>query len=155
MRHRLKNRARQFAREMLTSYAHTAPACIVELHRLTRNERMSTVRFIIAGTVKDGQVGAFADLGSRMSAAVAANEPGTTTYNWFISDDGSFINEDGYTDSAALGAHLGRAQESGLLDEYVGLVDITGVHVLGDVDDAAKGMLEAFGAVHYSQTQGR
>ena len=116
---------------------------------------MSTVRFIITGAVKDGQEEAFADVGSRMSASVAANEPGTTTYNWFISDDGSFINEDGFTDSAALGAHLGSAQESGLLDEYVALIDISGVHVLGDVDDAAKGMLEAFGAVHYSQIQGR
>jgi quinol monooxygenase YgiN len=116
---------------------------------------MSAVRFVITGKVKDGQVEAFADLGERMSASVAANEPGTTTYNWFVSDDGSFVNEDSYTDSAALGTHLGNAQESGLLGEYVALADITGVHVLGDVDDAAKGMLEAFGAVHYSQTQGR
>ena len=46
------------------------------------------------------------------------------------------------------------AQESGLLGEYVATVDISGVHVLGDVDDAAKGMLEAFGAVHYSKKQG-
>ena len=114
---------------------------------------MSAVRFIITGTVKDGQVEAFADLGARMFASVSANEPGTTTYNWFISDDGSFVNEDAYTDSAALGAHLGSAQESGVLGEYVALTEITGVHVLGDVDDAAKGMLEAFGAVHYSQTQ--
>jgi hypothetical protein len=34
----------------------------------------------------------------------------------------------------------------------MGLVDISAVHVLGDVDDAAKGILEAFGAVHYSKT---
>lgn len=115
---------------------------------------MSAVRFIITGTVKDRQMDAFADLGERMSASVSANEPDTTTYNWFISDDGSFVNEDSYTDSAALGTHLENAQESGLLGEYVSVADITGVHVPGDVDDAAKGMLEAFGAVRYSQTQG-
>ncbi len=115
---------------------------------------MSAVRFIITGTAKDGQTDAFADLGERMSASVSENEPDTTTYNWFISDDGSFVSDESYTDSAALGTHLGNAQESGLLGEFVALADITGVHVLGDVDDAAKGMLEAFGAVHYSQTQG-
>lgn len=115
---------------------------------------MGTVRFIITGKAKDGHAAGIADLGARMSASVRENEPETTTYNWFIADDGSFVNEDEYASSEALGAHLGNAQESGLLDEYVSTVDITGVHVLGDVDDAAKGMLEAFGAVHYSKTQG-
>ena len=116
---------------------------------------MGSVRFIITGKAKDGQAGAIADLGARMFASVRENEPDTTTYNWFISDDGSFVNEDEYVSSDALGAHLGNAEESGLLGEYVATVDISGVHVLGDVDDAAKGMLEAFGAVHYSKTQGR
>ena len=115
---------------------------------------MSAVRFIITGTVKDGQLEAFADLAARMSASVSANEPDTKTYSWFVSDDGSFVNEDEYTSSAALGTHLGNAQENGHLGEYVALAEITAVHVLGEVDDAAKGMLEAFGAVHYSQTQG-
>jgi quinol monooxygenase YgiN len=113
---------------------------------------MGTVRFIITGSVKEGQVAAFRDLASRMSVSVKDNEPDTTTYNWFIADDGSFVNEDEYASTDALGAHLGNATEKGLLDEYMGLVDISAVHVLGDVDDAAKGILEAFGAVHYSKT---
>lgn len=115
---------------------------------------MGSVRFIITGKVKDGSVDALRDLADRMSASVSANEPETTTYNWFIGADGSFVNEDVYASSAALGTHLSNAQESGLLGEYVELNDITGVHVLGDVDDDAKGMLEAFGAVHYSKTHG-
>jgi quinol monooxygenase YgiN len=121
---------------------------------IDKEQAMSEVRFIITGKVKDGQVEALADLGARMFSSVRANEPDTTTYSWYISDDGSFVNEDSYTDSAALGVHLGNLQESGLLAEYVALAEISGVHVLGDVDDAAKGMLEAFGAVHYSKTQG-
>jgi len=115
---------------------------------------MGSVRFIITGRAKDGQAEAFADLGRRMFSSVSENEPGTTTYTWFIADDGSFVNEDEYASSDALGAHLGNAQENGHLAEYVALADITGVHVLGDVDDAAKGMLEAFGALHYTKTQG-
>ncbi len=114
---------------------------------------MGSVRVIITGTTKEGQAEAFADLGARMSANVRECEPGTTTYNWFISGDGAFINEDEYVSSDALGAHLAGAQEKGFLDEYMSVTDISAVHVLGDVDDAAKGMLEAFGAVHYSKTQ--
>ena len=116
---------------------------------------MGSVRFIIIAKAKDGQAEALADLAKRMFANVRENEPGTTTYNWFIADDGAFVNEDEYASSDALGAHLASAQEKGFLDEYMGIADITSVHVLGDVDDAAKGMLEAFGAVHYSQAQGR
>jgi quinol monooxygenase YgiN len=115
---------------------------------------MGSVRFIITGKAKEGQAEAFADLANRMSASVSANEPDTTTYNWFVADDGSFVNEDEYASSDALGLHLGNAQENGMLGEYVALSDIAAVHVLGDVDDAAKGMLEAFGAVHYSKTHG-
>ena len=115
---------------------------------------MASVRFIIIGKAKEGQAEAYADLGKRMSADVRANEPGATTYNWFISGDGAFVNEDEYASSDALAAHLGNAQENGFLDEYMSVTDIISVHVLGDVDDAAKGMLEAFGAVHYSKAQG-
>ncbi len=122
--------------------------------KVKEGNSMGSVRFIITGKAKDGQAAALADLGARMFASVRENEPDTTTYNWFISDDGSFVNEDEYASSDALGTHLGNAQESGLLGEYVATVDISGVHVLGDVDDAAKGMLEAFGAVHYSKAQG-
>jgi quinol monooxygenase YgiN len=115
---------------------------------------MGSVRFIITGKAKEGQAEALADLATRMFANVKESEPGTTTYNWFIADDGAFVNEDEYASAEALGVHLGSAQEKGLLDEYLGLTDITAVHVLGDVDEAARGMLEAFGALHYSKTQG-
>ena len=113
---------------------------------------MPAIRLVITSTVKDRA--AFADVSQRMLANVKANEPGTTVYNWFVSEDGHAINDDEYTSTEALGAHVGAAQEAGLLDEWMALVDITGVHVLGEVDDAAKEMLEAFGAVHYSLKMG-
>jgi quinol monooxygenase YgiN len=115
---------------------------------------MGSVRFIITGKAKDGQAEAFAELANRMFASVSANEPDTTTYSWYIADDGSFVNEDEYASSDALGVHLGNAQDNGTLSEYVALSDITAVHVLGEVDSAARDMLEAFGAVHYNKTHG-
>lgn len=64
------------------------------------------------------------------------------------------MTEDEYASPDALRVHLGIAQDNGTLGEYVALSDIAAVHVLGDVDDAARDMLEAFGAVHYSKTHG-
>lgn len=60
-------------------------------------------------------------------------------------------NRDEYTSTEAFAAHLGSAQENGFIDEWMEMVDNSDVHVLGDVDDAAKEMLAAFGPVHYSQ----
>ena len=45
--------------------------------------------------------------------AVAKDEEGTIGYKWYVSADGSFINEDVYTDEAAFLAHIGAATESG------------------------------------------
>jgi hypothetical protein len=44
--------------------------------------------------------------------------------------------------------------EHGFLDEYVGLVDIESVQVLGEAGDAAREALTAFAAVHYSMVEG-
>ncbi len=110
---------------------------------------MGEFRVVITGTVEDPA--AFVDLGERMLANVRANDPGTTVYNWFVSEDGHCVNEDGYSSTEDWAAHFGSAQEQGFIDEFMGLVNISAVHVLGDVDAAAKEMLAPFGAVHYSQ----
>jgi quinol monooxygenase YgiN len=111
-------------------------------------------RIVISGRVKDGQVDAFADLGRRATAFVKDNEPGTVIYGWFVSDDGRFVNEDGYTEDAALLTHLGNMGEQGFLDEYVALVDIESAQVLGEAGDAAREALTAFAAVHYPMIEG-
>jgi quinol monooxygenase YgiN len=109
------------------------------------------VRYLIMGTTKDPA--AYRSLGDEMTATVKANEPGTKRYNWFVSDDGHFVNEETFEDTAAMGAHIGAAQESGAFDRYMGLVEIEGVHVLGKVDEQAREMLAAFGARHYTKSR--
>ena len=84
-----------------------------------------------------------------MLGHVQANDPGTTLYNWFLSDDGHIVNENEYASTEDFGVHFGSVQEAGLLDEWMGMVEISGVHVLGSVDEVAKEMLAAFGPVHY------
>jgi len=112
-----------------------------------------SIRLILHGKVKDGMTDAFKEAGEKMVAR-AQDEPGTTTYRWFLSDDGYFVNEDIYTDEGALFAHVGGVTESGLMDEYMGSMDLAGVMVLGPVNDEAKGALAAFGAVHYADIGG-
>ena len=47
-----------------------------------------SIRLILHGKVKDGMTDAFKAPGADMVAA-ARNEPGTTTYRWYLSDDGT------------------------------------------------------------------
>lgn len=114
---------------------------------------MTAVRFSFHGMAKDGSGDAFRDLARRMTASVRENEPGTKRYDWYLAENGATLNVDHYADSDALGAHLGNMQEQGFLDEFMATIDIEGVHVVGEVDDAAKEMLAAFGPVHYQQVQ--
>lgn len=112
-----------------------------------------SIRLILHGKVKDGMTDAFKAAGADMVAA-ARNEAGTTTYKWYLSDDGYFINEDVYSDEAALFAHVGGATESGRMDAYLGSMDLAGVMVLDPVNDQAKEALAAFGSVHLAQIDG-
>jgi quinol monooxygenase YgiN len=113
---------------------------------------VSAFRLMIFGKVKDGQADAFRELAAGQIEKVKATEPGTNVYNWFIGDDGSFVNEDGYTDAAALLTHLGNGTASGFLDTYMGMVDIERVQVLGTVTDpAAVEALAGFGAITSAQ----
>jgi quinol monooxygenase YgiN len=112
-----------------------------------------TIRLILYGKVKDGMTEAFKDAGAQMTAA-ANDEPGTTTYRWYLSEDGHFVNEDVYTDEAALFAHVGAATESGMMNDYTGSMDLAGVMVLDPVNDEAKEALAAFAATHYAMIEG-
>lgn len=111
-------------------------------------------RVFITSSLKEGvSAESFRDLGARASAMVRDKEPGTTVYNWWIGEDGTVISEDGYADGADLGAHMGNMTESGLLDEWMSLIDVRSVQVLGDVSDATREALTPFGAVLQPRTR--
>jgi len=112
-----------------------------------------SIRIILHGKVKDGMVDEFKEVAEGMIAA-AREEEGTTTYRWYLSDDGHFMNDDIYTDEAAFFAHLGAATEAGFVEKYTGSIVMGGVLVLDPVNDELKGALEAFGAVHYDMIGG-
>ncbi len=115
---------------------------------------MATFRVLIHGRVKDGRITAFRDLGRRMTAFVKENEPGTVAYGWFVSGDGRFVTEDGYSEEAALLTHMANVRRQGFGDEYLALLDIERIQVLGEVGDTAREALDGPSTVHYLMTDG-
>lgn len=109
-------------------------------------------RVFITSRLNDGFSGDdFREFGARASATVADKEPGTTVYNWWLGEDGTVINEDGYADEAAFGTHMANMGESGMLDEFMTMLEITSVQVIGDVSDPTREAMAAFGPVHYTR----
>jgi hypothetical protein len=107
-------------------------------------------RVLITGSLKEGvSAESYREFGGRASAMVAAKEPGTTTYNWWIGEDGTVIAEDGFADETAFGTHMANLYESGLKSELMSLIDVKSVQVLGQVNDAGREGLASLGAVHY------
>lgn len=112
---------------------------------------MPEVRYAILSSLKDGDVEGLRDFAGRATAMVKEKDPGTTIYNWMVSEDGSMvINEDGFDSTESLLAHLANMAEAGYIDEFMARVEVQAVRVLGEVDDAAREALAAFGAQHYS-----
>lgn len=109
---------------------------------------MSEVRIAFLSKIDDPA--GYRDFAARATAMVKEQDPGTLVYNWFVSDDGTMaINEDVYDSTESLQAHLGNMAENGFVDEFMQRCDIQAVRVLGEVDDAARETLAAFGAQHF------
>lgn len=112
-----------------------------------------SIRFVINSTVKDGMTGDWKDVAAKMTAA-ARTEEGTTGYGWYLGEDAKALNEDAFTDEAAMFAHVGAATEAGLIDAWMATADITGFAVIGDISDEAKGALAGFGGAPFTMIEG-
>ncbi len=113
-------------------------------------------RVLIIGNLRDGvTVGSYREFAARTTALVAAEEPGTTLYNWWVGEDGTVIAEDGFADEAAYAAHMRHMYESGLKNELMSLIDVKSVQVLGEVNAAGREGLTPLRAVHFSLASSR
>ncbi len=66
------------------------------------------IRLVAMLDVVPGKRDEFLELAEAAAATVAAEEPGTLTYDWYVSDDGTSARVyEVYESSAALLAHLG------------------------------------------------
>ncbi len=114
------------------------------------------LRVYITCAIKDGYTAEdWLDLRDRAGAMVAEREPGTVVYNWWLGEDGTVVHEDGFVDEAAFGAHMANMGETGMLDEWMGMLEIQSVHALGDISDATREAMVPFGAAHFSRVHER
>ena len=97
-------------------------------------------------SVKEGEGEKLGPLMEEMAAATAADEPGTLTYEWFTSDDGSTVHvNERYSDSDALMVHVGNFGEK-FADRFFAIFDVTGFDVYGNPSDAVREALGGMGA---------
>jgi quinol monooxygenase YgiN len=112
-------------------------------------ERVSWVNEL---AVKDGKLETFRELMEEMVSG-AKDQPGTLSYEWYISDDGSTVHVvETYANSAAVVAH--HVSEGFALKNWAGrfmeCVDVTRVNAYGDPDASAREILDRLGATYHS-----
>jgi len=115
-------------------------------HSMT--ERISWVNEL---AVKDGKLETFRELMEEMVSG-AKNQPGTLSYEWYISDDGSTVHVvETYADSAAVVAH--HVSEGFALKNwaarFMDCADVTRVNAYGDPNAAAREILNRLGAAYH------
>ena len=112
------------------------------------------ISWVLELAIKDGQLDAFKALAQEMTEATQADEPGTSHYEWFISEDGKAVHiYERYADSAALMVHLGNFGAK-FAERFMACVDPTRLMVYGDPSAEARGALAGFGAAHMAQFDG-
>ena len=106
--------------------------------------------------VKDGKLETFKKLMEEMVSG-ARNQPGTLSYEWYISPDGGTVHVvETYADSAAVVAH--HVSEGFALKNWAGrfvdCADASRVVVYGDPNEAARVILDRLGASYNSPCGG-
>jgi quinol monooxygenase YgiN len=102
--------------------------------------------------VKEGQLETFKQLMEEMVSG-ARTQPGTLSYEWYISPDGGTVHVvETYADSAAVVAH--HVSEGFVLQNwaarFMSCVDVTRVTAYGEPNAAAREILDLLGASYHS-----
>lgn len=104
------------------------------------------VEWLLETKIADGKRGDLDDLMARMVKATFEDEPGTLTYEWYVTDDNSrCLIIERYTDSDAALVHLGNFGAN-FAGEFLSLVTPERFTVMGQSSDALREALAAFGA---------
>lgn len=104
---------------------------------------MSYVAWMIESTIKDRE--ALDSVMADMVETVQANEPGTTHYEWSISEDGTrLFNYERFEDSEAAMAHL--AGFGQFAERYMAALTPTRVVLYGSPNEDVRNALAGFNA---------
>lgn len=113
----------------------------------------NAVHWVLEVSIKDGEYDNFLGV-MRDMVESAGTEPGTTNYEWFVSDDHQTCHVyERYVDSAATMAHVATFGEK-FAARLLAVVDPTRFVVYGSPSDEVRGALDGFGAVYMGQIGG-
>ena len=114
----------------------------------------SNISWLLALNVKEGQLENLKKLMGEMVDFVNKNEPGTSNYEWYLSDNEDTLHiYERYKDSAAVMTHLKGFGEN-FAERFMGCLDATGFTVYGNPGADVKEVLAAFGPAYMSQANG-
>ena len=112
------------------------------------------ITLVVEFAIKPGMAEAHRAVSARMRTHVEREEPGTTRYDWWLSDDGTRgINIEIFEDSDALVHHM--ASTAPLVADLVANAEVVRVEVLGElthagrvaIDEAATGYFSLLGGI--------
>ncbi|MGB3018929.1 MAG: antibiotic biosynthesis monooxygenase [Ignavibacteria bacterium] len=104
------------------------------------------VYWILDTSVKEGELENVKALMNEMIEQTMANEPGTTGYEWHVSEDGKNVTlYERYKDSAATLAHLDNFGKN-FASRFMKMLDIKKFVVYGSPDETATKALTGIGA---------
>ena len=113
----------------------------------------NTVSWNLQLAVRDGHLDDARELTKEMISATL-EEPGTETYEWFLSDDGKSCHiYERYADSEAVLAHLGNFG-SNFAERFLTCFEPTSFSVYGEPSAEARAALDGFGAAYLGNLGG-
>lgn len=112
------------------------------------------VYWLLALSIKEGELENLKSIMAEMVEATQANEAGTLSYEWSVSGDGKtcFIFER-YADSAAVMIHLNTFGEK-FSERMFRTVEVQSFRYYGSPNDEVKETLGGFGAVFHESIGG-
>lgn len=116
---------------------------------------MDAINYVVEFTVKDGRLDDFKQMAGWFIEQCEAEEPGTKTYQWYLSDDQTmaYLHES-FDDSAGLVAHAGGPRVQGRIGDLLDTADITRFEAYGNPDATAQSVLDEFGATVFRHHSG-
>ena len=113
------------------------------------------IHWIAELTIGEGNLETFKALAEEMVAAVKSTEPGTLSYEWYITEDGTtcYVDE-WYVDTQAALAHL-NGEAPRLLPAILEVSEFTSLKVISDISSRElRDKLTSFGAIFTSHGVG-
>lgn len=116
---------------------------------------LEPIHYLVEFSVKPGKLEQFTEVANWFIEQCEAEEPGTMSYRWYLSEDETkcYLHE-AFDDSAGLVAHAGGPRVQGRIGDLLETGDITRFEAFGNPDAAAAEALAGFGAVTHPYLNG-